>query len=407
MLLPLALVAPTVAAFALGLQSPIFWAATVVSAGLVFWNARGQGYRKIGATGLLTGKELEVTQGAVEKHFDHYASHFGNDSRDKESKEHKSLQGKREQNYTEMVNNFYDLVTDFYEYGWGQCFHFAPRFVGEGFIESLRRHEYFMAGKLGLRRGQKCIDLGCGVGGPLRNMARFSGAKIVGVNNSDYQIKIAKKHNKNEGLEQLVAVEKGDFMTLKPFKDGEFDAGYQIEATCHAPDLAACFSQVYRVLKPGGMLAGYEWLMTKKFDAKNPRHVAIKQGIEQGNGIPNLRTIEECQAALKKAGFEIVETEDRCPFPLTQYDKSWYGPLAGEYSWENIRSTKLGRFLTSFLTYFLETIRVAPKGTYKVQTMLTKTADDLVAGGELGIFTPAYFWLARKPGKGDKKQASN
>jgi len=39
--------------------------------------------------------------------------------------------------------------------------------------------------------------------------------------------------------------------------------------------------------------------------------------------------------------------------------------------------------------------------------MLTKTADDLVAGGELGIFTPAYFWLARKPGKGDKKQASN
>jgi len=67
----------------------------------------------------------------------------------------------------------------------------------------------------------------------------------------------------------------------------------------------------------------------------------------------------------------------------------------------------MGRFLTSFLTYFLETIRVAPKGTYKVQTMLTKTADDLVAGGELGIFTPAYFWLARKPGKGDKKQASN
>ena len=35
-----------------------------------------------------------------------------------------------------MVNNFYDLVTDFYEYGWCQSFHFAPRYKGETFLES-------------------------------------------------------------------------------------------------------------------------------------------------------------------------------------------------------------------------------------------------------------------------------
>jgi len=406
MLLPiLALVAPAAAAITLGVQSGFFWVTAATSAGLFLWSINGKGYRKnIGATGLLTG-ELEIDKKSVEKHFDHYASHFGDDSRDKESKQHKSLQGKREHNYTEMINNFYDLVTDFYEYGWGPCFHFAPRFLGEGFMESLRRHEYFMASRLELRPGMKCIDLGCGVGGPLRNIARFCGCKVVGVNNSDYQIKIAQKHNKNEGLEHLVDVVKADFMALKPFKDETFDAGYQIEATCHAPDLTACFKQAYRVLKPGGMLAGYEWLMTSQYDPKNPRHVAIKQGIEQGNSIPTLRTIAECEAALKKAGFEIVEVQDRCPYPLTALDKPWYGPLAGEYSIENIRSTKLGRFATSFLTYVLETIRIAPKGTYKVQTMLTKTADDLVAGGEIGIFTPAYFWLARKPRKAEKKQS--
>jgi sterol 24-C-methyltransferase len=183
----------------------------------------------------------------------------------------------------------------------------------------------------------------------------------------------------------------------QPFEDETFDAGYQIEATCHAPDLAACFSEAYRVLKPGALMAGYEWLMTDKFDAKNARHVTIKQGIEQGNGIPNLRTIAECKAALKKAGFEIVETQDRCPFPLGPQDIPWFGPLAGEYSLENIRSTKLGRFMTSGLTWILEMVRIAPKGTYKVQNMLTQTADDLVLGGEIGIYTPAFFWLARKP----------
>ena len=31
-----------------------------------------------------------------------------------------------------MVSRFYDVVTKFYEYGWGSSFHFAPRRSGEG-----------------------------------------------------------------------------------------------------------------------------------------------------------------------------------------------------------------------------------------------------------------------------------
>jgi len=382
----------------MGAYSLIFWVSLIGSMAAFVLSSKKQ-YREIGPAELLKGNEMLVGQEKLEKHYDQYASHFGDKSRVPESKEHKSLQNKRESNYTEMVNSFYDLVTDFYEYGWGPCFHFAPRFAGEGFMESLRRHEYFMASRLQLRQGMRCVDLGCGVGGPMRNIARFSGAQVTGVNNSDYQIKIAAKHNKLAGLDHLCSVSKADFMH-QPFEDETFDAGYQIEATCHAPDLAACFAEAFRVLKPGALMAGYEWLMTEKYDAKNPRHVAIKQGIEQGNGIPNLRTVAQCKAALIKAGFEIVETQDRCPHPLTKQDVPWYGPLAGEYSLENIRSTKFGRVITSALTWTLEFVRIAPKGTYKVQTMLTQTADDLVSGGEVGIFTPAYFWLARKPARG-------
>lgn len=41
-----------------------------------------------------------------------------------------------------------DLATLFYEWGWGQSFHFAHRYAGETFIQSIRRHEYYLASRL-------------------------------------------------------------------------------------------------------------------------------------------------------------------------------------------------------------------------------------------------------------------
>jgi len=373
-------------------------AAAVAAISLFFFGSGNKNSRKFGATGLLRSQEMDMKRDQVLSRVDDYLSHFGDKSRDENSSEHQKLQKKREGHYADMVNQYYDIATDFYEYGWGQSFHFAPRFVGEGFIESLRRHEYYLSSRLGLTKDKVCVDLGCGVGGPARNIARFSGAMVVGVNNNEYQIKIAKKHTERELLTDLVSFRKADFMK-QPFGDSTFDCAYQIEATCHAPDLTACFKEIFRVLKPGGYFAGYEWLMADKYDAKHKNHTVIKQGIEVGNGIPNLRTSKELKSSLQKAGFEVLDMFDKTPHPAPEGTIPWYLPLAGDYTFENFRSTRLGRMATTVLTWTLETIRIAPKGTYKVQCMLTATADDLVRGGEIGVFTPAYFYLARKPQK--------
>merc|ERR1711916_234735 len=45
----------------------------------------------------------------------------------------------RKAHYMQVVNQYYDLVTDFYEYGWGESFHFAPRYNGEAFLASAAR----------------------------------------------------------------------------------------------------------------------------------------------------------------------------------------------------------------------------------------------------------------------------
>ena len=91
-----------------------------------------------------------------------------------------------------LVTKYYSLATDFFEYGWGQSFHFANRYRGETFDESLQRHESYLALRMGLKAGDKVLDIGCGVGGPLRRIAYLSKAHITGITISDYQIQRAK-----------------------------------------------------------------------------------------------------------------------------------------------------------------------------------------------------------------------
>ena len=301
----------------------------------------------------------------------------------------------RKASYRDMVNRYYDLVTDFYEFGWGQSFHFAPRVAGETFRESLLRHQHFLALRLGLRPSMRVLDVGCGVGGPMRGIARFSGASVVGINNNDYQIQRATEHNAEAGLAHLCTLVKGDFMAA-PLEDASFDAAFAVEATCHAPDKAACFREVHRVLKPGAGFAGYEWCLTGAYDPADAEHRRLKKGVEEGDGLPDLATIPEVPEALREAGFEVLHIEDRAS--SSDADHPWYRPLEGRgHDVREWRHKPLGQWLTNKGVGVLERLRLAPRGSQAVATLLASAAKSLVAAGRLGIFTPMLYFEARKP----------
>ena len=57
----------------------------------------------------------------------------------------------RKSDYKKFNDLYYDLATDFYEYGWGSSFHFARRVPGESFKAALVRHEHHFANALGLK----------------------------------------------------------------------------------------------------------------------------------------------------------------------------------------------------------------------------------------------------------------
>lgn len=60
---------------------------------------------------------------------------------------------KRTENAKENTNMYYDLVTDFYEYGYGHSFHFAPVFDETPFSECMAIYERGIAKTIGAKAG--------------------------------------------------------------------------------------------------------------------------------------------------------------------------------------------------------------------------------------------------------------
>jgi len=351
-----------------------------------------------GSVSLLNNNDSVLKREEVKDSIDEYEDLF--DGARKENgaiTSNESIQ-KREKEYQTMVNSFYNLVTDFYEWGWGQSFHFAPRVVGETFMESIKRAEFFLALKAGFGKGDKVIDVGCGVGGPLRNIAQFSKASITGVTINEYQVKVGNKYCEQKGLTDCNLIQ-GDFQKLKEtFEPESFDAAYAIEATCHSPDRVQTFSGVAHCLKKGGVFVGYEWIVLPErgFDPNNKDHVRVKEGIEVGNGLPTLATAADVVKALEDSGFEVLEYYDANANVHSEFEIPWYQTLKGTYDLSGFRMTRIGRICTHIMVTTLEFLRIAPRGTTKVSALLNATALDLVEGGMEEIFTPSFFFKAVK-----------
>ncbi|XWS60634.1 hypothetical protein CRYUN_Cryun07bG0052200 [Craigia yunnanensis] len=336
------------------------------------------------ASGLVARLKSPVIS-SVETHEQYHVLHGGEEE-------------ERKANHTDIVNKYYDRVNNLYEVIWGESFHFASRWNGESLRESIKRHEHFIALQLGLKPGDKVLDVGCGIGGPLREIARFSSTSVTGLSNNEYQITRGKELNRIAGVDKTCDFVKADFMEM-PFPDSSFDAVYAIEATCHAIDVIdcyfccvwyGCYKEIYRVLKPGQCFAAYEWCRTDSFDLSNQEHQKIKAELEIGGCIPDLRSTRQFREALKEAGFEVIWENDLAvdsPVP-------WYLPLnKNHYSSNSFCLTAIERFISKNMVKALEFVGFIPRGSQKEHDYL----ETLAECGRNEIITPMYFFLARKP----------
>ncbi|KAI0243621.1 Delta(24)-sterol C-methyltransferase [Massospora cicadina] len=329
----------------------------------------------------------------AEEQYESYRN-FWDERRTGEEEEVKLID--RQQNYSKLVNAYYNLSTDLYEYGWGTSFHFARMYKGEPLKQSIARHQHYLALQLQLKPNMKVLDVGCGVGGPAREMIQFTKAHVTGLNNNAYQLDRASRYAAAAMISHKAPFIKGDFMNMD-IPDNSYDAVYAIEATCHAPTLEGVYKEIFRVVKPGGRVALYEWCLTDTYDCSNATHKRISLGIEEGDGIAKLYTTEEALAAFKNAGFEVETSAD---LAITEgSDIPWYIPLEGRIQ-DGITGffrTKLGKLITRQFVGVLETVGLAPKGTQHMSQVLSVAQDNLIEGAKLGIFTPMFLLVGRKP----------
>lgn len=282
---------------------------------------------------------------------------------------------------------------------YSQSFHFAPRLKGETFVESIKRAEYYLALRSGMGTQTKAIDVGCGVGGPMRNIQQFTGSDITGVTINEYQVKVGNQYCEQKGIADKCRIVQGDFQKLdETLPQNNFDVAFAIEATCHSPDRVTCFSGVNRCLKKGGIFVGYDWIVLPKrgFDKNNSDHLRIKEGLEVGNGLPTLATGADIVKALQDSGFEVLESYDANRNVHSEQEIPWYETLNGSFTLSGFRMTHLGRICTHTLVTTLEFLGIAPKGTVRVSALLNATAIDICDGGKREIFTPSFFFMARK-----------
>ena len=244
----------------------------------------------------------------------------------------------------------------------------------------------------------KAAGSGCGIGGPLRNIGRFSGSHITGVTLNQYQVDRGNALCAQVQLDDKCRLVQADFHKM-PFEDATFNHCYPIEACCHSPDRADVYGEIFRVLKPGGLFISYEWCLTDRHDPSNALHNFSKKKIEEGDGLPDLVHTSACDAALKKVGFEMLESRDAA-LDLNPGGEAWYKILTPSYTNPfRMQFTPWGTFIINLFLNFLELIGIAPKGSGKVREMLRQAQLGLVKGGEEGTFTPMYVVYARKPMK--------
>ena len=124
--------------------------------------------------------------------------------------------------------------------------------------ETMRTSGEQLAGKLGITKGLKVLDLGCGDGTTAIPEAKL-GATVLGVDIATNLVEAGNLRVKNEGLTNLTFQE-GDATDLNQLKDESFDLVVSIFGAMFAPKPFDVAKEMVRVTKPGGRIVMGNWI---------------------------------------------------------------------------------------------------------------------------------------------------
>jgi len=163
--------------------------------------------------------------------------------------------------------------------------------------------------------GMRVLDVGSGLGGPSRAIAREFGCRVTGVDLTDEYCRVATLLAERSGLAHLVSYRQGDALDL-PFPDASFDVVWTQHVAMNIQDKAALYREMGRVLRPGGALALYDVL------AGPAGPVLFPVPWARAPGASFLVTPDELRGLLAASGFRVESWED-----TTAAATAWFANL--------------------------------------------------------------------------------
>jgi O-methyltransferase StaMB len=208
----------------------------------------------------------------------------------------------------EDVGLLYDRLTELDTEQAGGSLHLGYWELGHNdvpLVEAADRLTDLMTEHLRLGKGDRVLDVGCGVGQPAMRIAERTGAHVTGVSISQGQIDRATALAAKAGLSGQVEFTHGDAMKL-PFPDNSFDAAIAIESIFHMPDREQVLGEIQRVLRPGGRLT-----LTDFFE-RGPIPPAKQAAMDRliRDFIMTMVDAEDYPAMLRRVGLRFVELRD-------------------------------------------------------------------------------------------------
>lgn len=165
-----------------------------------------------------------------------------------------------------------------------------------------------LAGISGITSGMRVLDVGGGLGGPARTLASRIGCTVEVLDITEEFCRAGRELTARTNLGNFVSFTHGSALDI-PHPEATFDAVWTQHSTMNIPDKNRLYSEVRRVLKPGGRLAMHEIFSVAGEEvhfpvpwATNPDISHLKtqdemQGIIAASGLRELTWIEESDQA--------------------------------------------------------------------------------------------------------------
>jgi len=171
----------------------------------------------------------------------------------------------------EMVDEYYRRCIPVYLDFIGIHWHTGFYLDGDKEVSSSdqNRMTCYIADSVSLGKQDRVLDVGCGIGGSASFLASRYGCTINGLTPVEAQRKVASQVIEKFGVANEVCIDLGHADSL-PYPNNSFDVVLFFESPCHFTERQRFFDEAFRVMKPGGRLAGEDWLAT---DLTNESHI--------------------------------------------------------------------------------------------------------------------------------------